>query len=202
MKLLAPLFTFLLLASACGPQVRTARPTKVDLSQYQTYAYLPNAMVDLEGVEPEDVNQAVVDAVREQMERKGYTVDQDDPDLLVLLSVKRDTETETTTSPVYAGPASLGYARPGAMVGGYYGDYYYRGYGTYGTNIVGYDTDTYRYKTGTLILHLVDRETHETVWKAVSETSVYDGRILPGDVAALVDDMFAEYPVKGSIAMR
>ena len=202
MKFLAPLLAFLLLASACGPQVRTARPTKVDLAKYDTYAYLPNAMVDLEGVEPEDVNQAVVEAVRAEMERKGYTVDQDDPDLLVLLSVKRDTETETVTEPVYAGPASLGYARPGAIAGGYYGNYYYRGYNTYGTDIVGYDTDTYQYKTGTLVLHLVDRETKRTVWKAVSETSVYDGRVLPGDVAALVDDMFAEYPVEGTVAMR
>ena len=202
MKIFAPLLTLLVLLAACGPQVRTARPTKVDLAKYQTYAYLPNAMVDLEGVEPEEVNQAVVDAVRGQMDRKGYTVDQDDPDLLVLLSVKRDTETETVTDPVYAGPASLGYARPGARVGGYYGNYYYRGYGTFGTNIVGYDTDTYRYKTGTLVLNLVDRETKATVWKAVSETSVYDGRVLPGDIAALVDDMFAEYPVKGTVAAR
>ena len=178
---------------ACSPTVRTSQPTAADLSEYETFAYLPNAMVDVEGAEQQDVNQAVVDAVRGQMEQAGYDVDQADPDLLVMLSVKRDREVDVEREPVYADYAAYPYTPGVTTVSPYYGNYYYNDFATYG-DVVGYDTDVYSYKEGTLILNLVDRESKNTVWKAVSEKSIYDGRVSPQDIAAMVDDMFAEFP--------
>ena len=196
-----PFFALALVAAclaACGPTVRTSQPTSADLSAYRTFAYLPNALVDTEGMDDPEVGQRVVDAVRAQMTELGYRVDRDDPELLVMLSTKRDTETEVVTEPVYANyPYTAGYG----SVSPYYGDYYYNDFATYG-GVVGYDTDTYQYKEGTLILNLVDRETRNTVWKAVAEKEVYDGRVSPADIAMMVDDMFAEFPVEQITAMR
>ena len=200
----APLSLVALLAfffASCGPTVRTSQPTSADLSKYSTFAYLPNALVDVEGLESEELSGEVVEAVRKQLQQVGYRVDRDDPDLLVLLSVKQDTEVETRRDPVY-GSAYSAYPYTNGVYGvsPYYNDYYYNGYDAYGADIVGYDVDTYRYKTGTLILNLVDRATKNTVWKAVSEKAIYDGNVSPSDIAMMVDDMFAEFPVEDGVA--
>ena len=60
--------------------------------------------------------------------------------------------------------------------------------------VVGYDTDTYNYKDGTLIIQLVDRESNETVWKGISSTSIYDSSDTIA-LANLVDVIFEEYPL-------
>lgn len=179
--------------AACSPTVRTSQPTDADLSQYETFAYLPNAMVAMEAEQSDDLGEAVVDAVQMQMQQEGYSIDQANPDLLVLLSVKRDSEVDVTRDPVYADYAAYPYTTGTYGVSPYYGNYYYNDFATYG-DVIGYDTDVYTYKTGTLILNLVDRESKNTVWKAVSEKSIYDGRVSPQDIAAMVNDMFEEFP--------
>ena len=188
------------LLAACGPSVRTAQPTDVDLGKYETFAYLPNALVDVDGVENEELGSQIVEAVRMQMQQLGYNVDRSKPDLLVMLSTKRDTETETVSEPVY-GRAAYPYNRTMTTASPYYGNYYYNGFAGY-NGVVGYDTETYTYQTGTLILHLVDRKTKDVVWKAVSQDAVYDGRVSAGDIATMVDDMFAEFPKEEITALR
>lgn len=185
--------------TACSPTVRTSQPTDVDLSQYETFAYLPNAMVSMDAEQSDDLGQAVVDAVQTQMQQEGYRIDQADPDLLVLLSVKRDSEVDVERDPVYADYAAYPYTTGAYGVNTYYGNYYYNDFATYG-DVIGYDTDVYTYKTGTLILNLVDRDSKNTVWKAVSEKSIYDGRVSPQDIAAMVNDMFEEFPAEATTA--
>ena len=190
---------FLLLAglfiTACSPRVTTAQPTDADLSKYRSFAYLPNADVSLPNAEmdQEQVNSQIVQTVNNQMERQGYTVDRDNPDLLVLISVKRDQETAVRTDPVYA---TYPYGTYGVnTVSPYYNNYYYNDFYNYG-GVVGYDTDTYNYTEGTLIISLVDRESRNTVWKGITSESIYQGSTTE-EIVELVDDIFDEYPVQG-----
>lgn len=190
----------LLLAAACSPRVTTARPNQADLSEYETFAFLPNANVPMaDEASSEQMTEAVVTEINENMRDQGYRLDRDNPDLLVLASVKTDIETETTTDPVYGGYA--GYGTPGygtAGVSPYYDSYYYSGYSTYDP-IVGYDTDTYRYKEGTLVINVVDRETRETVWKGVSSEAITGST--SSELPGLVEAIFSEYPTTDGTAM-
>ncbi|WP_168797665.1 DUF4136 domain-containing protein [Neolewinella litorea] len=183
---------------SCGPQVTTAQPTEADLSQYQTFAYLPNADIELRNsnVNQDEVNQRIVETVNTQMQDQGYKLNRDNPDLLVLISVKKDRETETTTDPVYA---TYPYGSYGvSTVSPYYNNYYFNDFYNYG-NVVGYDTDTYQYTEGTLIVSLIDRATKNTVWKGISSDAIYSGSTTD-EIVALVDDIFEEYPIKGNRA--
>lgn len=60
--------------------------------------------------------------------------------------------------------------------------------------VVGYDTDLYTYKNGTLVINLVDRDTKEIVWKGVANGNIYD---LSNDdaIQEMVDNIFSEYPL-------
>ena len=191
--LFLPLFALYL--TACSPRVTTAQPTDADLSSYSTFAYLPNADVELrdENMDQDDVNMRIVETVKGQMEQRGYQLDRDQPDLLLLLSVKRDRETEVDTDPVYA---TYPYGTYGVnTVSPYYNNYYYNDFYNYG-NVVGYDTDTYSYTEGTLIVSLIERESRNTVWKGYTSDAVYSGSTTE-EIIGLVDDIFDEFPVTG-----
>lgn len=176
---------------SCGPRVATEKMTTKDLSVYDTFAYLPNANVSVQGMQmnSEDVSRAVVEAVNMNLRQAGYNLDRENPDLLVLISTETDTEIATTTDPVYA---SYPYAGVGT-VNPVYNNYYYGGYAGY-NNVIGYDVDTYTYEEGTVVINLVDRETRNTVWKGVASESVA-GQANVQEIRELVNAIFEEYPL-------
>lgn len=195
MKLIKTLFlTFIFLAVvSCGPGVQTTRPANVDLSKYETFAFLPNTNAEVPGkaYNDESVNRLVVETVNQNMREAGYTLNRDNPDLLVLVSTRTEIERERTTDPLYA---TYPYTAGVGSVSPYYGPYYYRGYSTFGGGIIGYDTDTYAYEQGTVVINLVDRETKRTVWKGYTSDPLYD-EPNPQAMRELVNQIFEEYPL-------
>lgn len=188
-------YSLLLIAvviTSCGPAVTTTKSNNADLSSYSSFAYLPNADVNMPDRKKNDqVNSLIIESVNANMMKAGYQLDRENPDLLVLISTKVDKEIETDTDPVYA---TYGYYdRVNLRVSPYYNDFYYNNYVNY-PRVVGYDTDTYTYKDGTLIIQLVDRKKNKTVWKGVSGTSVYDGTTTNA-MTNLVNEIFEEYPL-------
>lgn len=181
--------SFLLLLS-CGSNVQTMKTTDKDLSRYDSFAYLPNTSAR-EDYNDEKINTAVLEVINMNMKNAGYELDRDNPDLLVLVSTKVNTETASRTEPVYA---AYPYASGVNTVSPFYSPFYYRGFSNYSGGVIGYDTDTYQYKEGTLVINLVDRETRETVWKGVASENIYN----QGTTAAireLVNDIFEQYPL-------
>ncbi|MGB5983381.1 MAG: DUF4136 domain-containing protein [Nonlabens sp.] len=191
-KLYSFLFLIAIVVTSCGPAVTTTKSNNADLSSYNSFAYLPNADVNMPDRKQNDkVNSLIIESVNSNMMDAGYKLDRDNPDLLVLISTKVNQETETDTDPVYA---TYGYYnRTNLRVSPYYNNFYYNNYNTYQT-VAGYDTDTYTYKDGTLIVQLVDRKKNKTVWKGVSGTSIYDGATTSA-MRTLVNTIFEEYPL-------
>jgi hypothetical protein len=183
-----------MILTACSPRVTTVNPAGTDLSNYRTYAYLPNADVEMQDtqMDADEVNQRIVETTKMHMDRQGFRLDRDNPDLLLLISVARDQETAVDTDPVYA---TYPYSTYGVnTVSPYYGSYYYNDF--YGYNdVVGYDTDTYQYTEGTLVINLIDRESRETVWKGYTSDASYSGSTT-GEIVELVDDIFDEMPAR------
>lgn len=185
------LLIFTLSLVSCGPAVQTSKPASADLSDYQSFAYLPNSNVEMADKDyNEDVNSLIIETLNENMREAGYTLERDNPDLLVLVSTKTDLETETTADPIYA---RYPYTAGVTTVSPFYDPYYYHGYNTY-TGVIGYDTDTYSYEEGTLVINLVDRETKQTVWKGISSKNIYN-QTTTGAIRDLVNEIFQEYPL-------
>ncbi|MGC1514547.1 MAG: DUF4136 domain-containing protein [Maribacter sp.] len=188
--------SFMLLASllfmSCGPKVSTTKTANVDLKTYKTFAYLPNGNFDNPdmGYSDESVGEVVINEVNGQMKALGYTLNKNQPDLLVLLNTKTNRETEVYKDPVYATyPRYYATTYP---VSAYYAPYSYNGYSSY-TELVGYDRDYETYEEGTLLLSLVDRKTKNVVWKG-NATDFIGGQKDSNAIAAFVDDIFEEFP--------
>lgn len=178
---------------SCGPRVATMKTTNKDLGRYNTFAYLPNSAIKMpsKSLDDESVNQAEIETVNMNLTQAGYELDRQNPDLLVLVSTKTDTEVATTTDPVYA---RYPYSPNMTTVSPFYDPYYYSNYTGY-NNLVGYDVDTYKYKEGTVVINLVDRQTKETVWKGVASESIYSQASVQ-EIQDLVNAIFEEYPLK------
>jgi len=194
MKFLKPLLLALFATTiySCGPAVTTTKPTNDKLGKYSTFSYLPNAAIEMPSrVTTDSVNTFIIQQINEKMMDAGYKLDRVNPDLLVLVSTKVTEETGVDKDPVYARYGA--YNRAGLNVNPYYSNYYYNGYNNY-PSVIGYDTETYSYDDGTLIIQLVERESKQTVWKGTSSTSIYDS----GEINALtglVNAIFEEYPL-------
>ncbi|WP_281540474.1 DUF4136 domain-containing protein [Maribacter aestuarii] len=179
---------------ACGPMVNTTKVTSKNLSNYETFAYLPNGNFDeIEGYNDNTVGTAVISRVNENMKDLGYELDRDEPDLLVLIGTQTDTEQTRVKEPVYATYPT--YYTTNYRVGNLYEPYYYYGYADY-TQLIGYDVDYDTYKEGTLMLSIVDRETKNVLWKANAYNFIAKGQNNSRAIAKYVDDIFAKYPVK------
>ena len=177
---------------SCGPRVSTSKMTSKDLSSYNSFAYLPNSNVSAQGMQmnSEDVSRAVIEVVNDNLKQVGYNLERQNPDLLVLISTETDTEVARTSDPVYA---AYPYGTGVNTVNPVYNNYYYSGYSGF-NNIVGYDTDTYAYEEGTVVIRLVDRETRNTVWRGVASESLRGETNMQG-IRDLVSAIFEEYPL-------
>ena len=182
---------FVLLMVSCGPMVDTTKVSDVNLSSYKTFAYLPNSSIndkDL-GYDDKTVGSEVVANVNRNLKDAGFTLDRENPDLLVLISTKTDVDTETVQEPVYA---SYPYAGTPAVVNPYYDPFYYTYYDSY-NGVVGYDTETYKVKEGTLMVDLVDRKTKKVIWRGTASDEIYQANNSEV-IAGYVDDIFDELP--------
>lgn len=187
------LFLALVFIACGGSNVQTVKTTDKDLSNYETFAYLPNSNVEVSGMDynNEDINAFIIESINNNMQQQGYKLDRDNPDLLVLVSTSTDEEMARTTDPVYARyPYTAGVNR----VQPFYSPYYYRGYNTF-SSVVGYDTDTYQYTEGTLVINLVDRETKEVVWKGIASDNIYNQTNIQV-IEEMVNEIFSNYPAK------
>jgi Domain of unknown function (DUF4136) len=166
-------------ATTTGPDVRIDYDRTADLGSFKTYGFPESVGTDRAGYSTL-VTSYFKDAVKREMERRGYEYDAEDPDLLVnfFSNVREVTDVRTTPS------ASFGY--------GYYG---YR-YGMYGAWPL-YDQDQYavRYKVGTVNLDIVDGERMQLIWEGVAEGRIEREDMTNPRVAidAVVAELFQRY---------
>jgi hypothetical protein len=171
-----------LVATACtsGPEIRRDVSPSASFGTYKTFAFFPELATDRAGYETV-FTARLKDATRRQMEMKGYTYAETDPDLLLNFYANVEDKQEIRST-----PASVGY-----YGGGYYG---YRG--GYGYAMSTPTVETYEYKQGTLTIDLVDRAKNALVWNATAEGRVSkEARKNPGPaIDAVVTEMMAPLP--------
>jgi len=170
-----------LLATACssGPEIRRDVSPSANFGAYKTFGFFPELATDRAGYETV-FTARLKDATRRQMEMKGYSYTETDPDLLLNFYANVEDKQEIRST-----PASVGY------YGGYYG---YRGAFGYGMSTP--TVETYEYKQGTLTIDLVDRAKNALVWNATAEGRVSkEARKNPGPaIDAVVTEMMGPLP--------
>ena len=184
------LITLSLLFISCGSQVKTTNPENKDLDNYQTYAYLPNTGFNSATMESDqDINQVVLETVNMNLENAGYTLDTENPDLLVLINSTTNIEENQKTEADYA---SYPYDPGVTAVSPLYSNYFYSGFTNFGP-ITGYDVNTYQYQEGAVDINLVDSKTKELVWSGQTSGAIVNAANLEAQ-EELINQIFSEFP--------
>ncbi len=163
---LTPYLTAIVLLLAClsgcstSYDYYTAAINKSNLSNYQTFAWMPPGN-NAQQAGPE-ADAKIKDAATFALSTKGLRLTQKNPDLIVNYTITIGRGNRTT----YYSP-NLAWGGPYWGWGwGYYSrPYYYAGgapFGYYGA--VSY-ADREHYREGTLIIDLIDSHTHKVVWR-------------------------------------
>ncbi len=167
-----------LLAAALGtgcasrPEVRHLQDPATDLAQYRSFAFFeparPGAFSDPAGMR-------LRQAVREQMEQRGYRFDETAPELRVNVVVTLVEHPEIRSAPGTRGP------------------WMYRGG----------DIETISVRDGTLVIDLVDMERRALVWRGMAEGRVESAALRdPGTLLAdAVREVFAVLPGRAGASL-
>ncbi|MCL6217310.1 DUF4136 domain-containing protein [Zunongwangia pacifica] len=179
-----------LLFISCGSQVKTTNPKGKDLDNYKTYAYLPNTGFNTAKMESDqDINKIVLETVNMNMKNAGYSLDTDNPDLLVLINSTTNIEENQETEAEYASyPYDLGVTAVSPL----YSNYFYSGFANFGP-ITGYDVNTYQYHEGAVDIHLVDSKTKELVWSGKTSGAIVNAANLEAQ-EELINQIFSKFP--------
>src|SRR5512139_406908 len=171
--------TFLAAGCASGPDIRADYDRAADFGKFRTFGFVAQPATDTAEFRSL-ATQTLQAAAAREMEARGYTRS-DTPDLVINFTGKLEekTDIESTPAPYYG---------PGYGYGGWYG----APWGGYG----GTEVTTRRYKVGTLVMDIVDREKRQAVFQGGIE-GVVTKEMLANKQAALnqaVAHLFSKYP--------
>jgi hypothetical protein len=172
------------IAAGCanGPDVRGDYDKAADFGRYRTYGFMSPAESD-NAQYRSLVTQIMQNQAAREMEARGYTRSET-PDLVINFKGKLEEKTDIESVP---GP----YYGPGWGYGGWYGAPYGGWYG-YGGN----DVTTHRYKVGTIVMDVVDREKRQAVFQGSYEGIVSKEMLQnrEASISAAVQQVFAKFP--------
>lgn len=179
-----------LMLGSCGPKVNTNKKVKVDLNAFSSYAFLPNQdTIKTSNYDNKKMNEMVIGEINEQMQEHNYRLDREQPDLLIFYHLMMDEATAVNSNPVYT---NYSYYKPGYYVGPYYRDYAYNNYYTI-TRLSGDNIKQVSYKTGTLVIDLIDRRTEEIIWRGTANDMISPGD-LDSEIKSYVTAIFEAFP--------
>jgi hypothetical protein len=167
---------------ASGPDIRADYDRSVDFGKYRTYGFQTEAGTDKAEFRS-IATQVLQTAAAREMEARGYTRSEN-PDLVINFKGKLEEKTDIESTPApYYGP-TWGY---GGWRGAPYGAYGYGG---------GSQVTTHRYKVGTLVMDVIDREKRQAVFQGGLE-DVVTKKMLENREATIsnaVAQIFTKYP--------
>lgn len=183
---LASCATLLLAACTSGPKIRVDADPAANFASYKTFTFFEPLATNEAGYSTL-LTSRLKDSTKRELEAKGYTQDDAEPDLRINFNVNVTDKTEVRSSP----SASVGY--------GYYG---YRS-GMYGAwNGYPYDVQTTNYKQGTLTVDAVDAERKALVWQGVAEGRVSKSALEnpAASIDAAIKQVFEKFPARNASA--
>ncbi|MCF6239774.1 MAG: DUF4136 domain-containing protein [Bacteroidales bacterium] len=160
-KIFVLLFAVTLILGACSTlKVTSDYDPNVNFSKFKTYNLLP-WREDVSSMVNDFDRKRIVDAIKQEMELRGYTYAESNSDVSVSAYIILEQKEQTTAYSTYMG----GY--------GYYAGFGYYGYGPgfrMGTNQTTYNTETYT--VGTLIIDIFDNSTKKLIWQGIGVGTV------------------------------
>ncbi len=172
----------MLFLSACAsdPTTSNVDPT-ADLSKYNTYAFLTDLATD-DGKQFETLETTYLkNAVAAQLESRGMTRDEANPDVLINFSIQ--TQEKVRSTPTGGAYGGIGYDP-------FYDDYYYGGWGA------GHSMRIDQYTEGKLVIDAIDPEAKKLIWQGTTKGRLTTQAMqnMEETLTAAVNEIFAKLP--------
>ncbi len=188
-KLLIPLI-IVFLASCSSVQVTNNWDKKIDFKQFKTFSIYPWDKQNDKIINSYD-RETITNAVKSEMERRGYKYVEKDGDLIVsnFVTLQNKTDYQAYTNH-YGGYAGYG----GGW--GYYGSPWAVGYGM-GPGYVGQTTVTQvNYTQGTLIIDIFELKSKKLIWQGMGVGTVDDNlEARDRNLPKTISHIFRRFPV-------
>ena len=166
----------MLFFSSCAVKVNTVYDQQVDFEEYQRFCWFENCEFTIDGPAYVKKDSAAVEAFKtaivEELERKGYTYDPNNPDFLLHMHIVVKEQEGVLSSPYSSGdPDHWQGAFPFEV----------------------WSNQTYTYLEGSLIIDVADAEESRMVWRSDAveyldiNTDITDTRLRKGVRKALKD---------------
>lgn len=168
--------------------VSTQQAPNLNMKAYKTYAWLPPTdTLSNSFAKDQVVSGQIISKVNQELQEKGYRLEVQNPDLLVLVRANYDKELDyQTIAPSY----NYG---PGFYTGPWY-DYYYPSYGNLGYISGGPLVREVEYTQGTVIIDLIDSRKNQVVWRGVATDEIYEDDEIAKETVENVEEIFEEFP--------
>ncbi|MCW8846549.1 MAG: DUF4136 domain-containing protein [Gammaproteobacteria bacterium] len=176
------ILALLVVVSACSssPDLRSDYDPSADFSKYRTYGFVRVPGTDQAQYQTL-ITQHFKNALRVEMDARGYRYVETDPDLLLNFNAILSEKVQVTTQP---------------SSGMYYG---YRGYGAWGS--YGSYTDVRHYTQGTVNVDMVDAKRQQLVWEGVAEGTVKESskEDIGTRIANVIKLIMQQYPFRAQV---
>lgn len=155
------------LLGSCATNIKTKKAIEGNFNEFQTFAYLPNTTFDINAFNSDadnSVEPSLVSSLNNEMIEKGYSINNENPDLLLLLRTNREINSNENTKSKYEQASSGGSAgsSPNYSATGTSGGQRYLSSDESTTN-------NKPYKKGSLVVEMYDSTTKELVWVGIAE---------------------------------
>ncbi|WP_158825162.1 DUF4136 domain-containing protein [Mucilaginibacter lacusdianchii] len=194
-KLSFVLIVFLtgLVWSACSRYNYYAVGNNNNLSRYHTFAWLPSVKNKSTSAYNSDItDQRIKEAATENLEQRGLMLKANKPDLLVRYNIMLSDKERVYDQPVYDYVGGGAYPAVGYYRGRRF--FYYRYANPYPV-YVGQDVERVPYKEGTLMIDLIDRNTHKVIWRGYGIGEVDNPAKAIQDLPKIVEGIIKKLPL-------
>ena len=96
---------------SCASNIKTEKTTDVSFSELNTFAYLPNTNFEMKTFNSnfdDSVEPGLISTLNNEMIQKGYSMDNENPDLVFLLRTRRELNSNENTKSKYERASSGG----------------------------------------------------------------------------------------------
>ena len=172
MKRISQMFTVigLVILTNCASNIKSKSYTDNDFKTYKTFAYLPNTafkVEDFNKATDQSVEATLIAAMNDKMMEKGFTIDTNNPDILVFLTTSNEVKSNLKNSKNYYEQAP----ERGGTAGNNSPNYASVSSNDYKRYLSNNEDAFYNkaYKNGSLIVEVFSSQTKELLWIGIAE---------------------------------
>jgi len=163
---------------------------RASFNKYRTFAWLPSA--DTSRKINDIVDEKIKDVVTASLEKRGLVLHTGRPDLLVRYSIQVKDRVRIYNHPAYIYGPGIAYR---GVARNRYGRYFYFRYASPFPVYVASDIEQVPYKEGTLIIDLIERRTHQVIWRGYGTGDVDDPEQAIHAIPEVVEGILNKLPI-------